>query len=168
MERTVSEPKRTSGAWYLIGLGLIISAVSLGTVALTSMRNGIDTMTRFDAPGRSKVTLPEGISTLFAEGVSRLACTVDEATRKVKVAPANGKVTYDSDGHVGRNTFDIDVIEPGDYVIVCESDKKIPVAVGRGIGSGKVVMLIGLVPASIGLLVIAFVFVKRRRRRDGT
>jgi hypothetical protein len=160
----MSEPTRISGAWYLIGLGLIISAISLGTVAFTSMRNGIDGMNRFDAPGRAKVTLPEGISTLYAEGVSRLSCTVEEtAGRKVLVAPANGKVTYDSDGHVGKNAFDIDVVEPGDYVVVCESDQKISVAVGRGVGSAKAVVLVGLVPAGIGLLVIAFVFLRRWR-----
>lgn len=161
----MTEPKRLAGAWYLIGVGLIISAISLGAVAFTSMRNGIDGMNRFDAPGRAKVTLPEGISTLYAEGVSKLSCTVEEtAGRKVKVAPANGQVTYDSDGHVGKNAFDIEIVEPGEYAIVCESDQKIPVAVGRGIGSAKAVVLVGLVPAGIGLVVIAFVFVRRRRR----
>lgn len=159
----VTPKKKLPGAWYLVGLGMIISAVTMGVVAWGSMRNGIEGMTRIAAPGKAKVTLPAGISVLFVEGDAKTTCTVNETEgRKWKIAPAPGTIAYDAGGYAGRDTWHIDVPESGDYEIACESDKPVKIAVGRGIGAGKVVVWISAVPALIGLLAMLFVWWRRR------
>jgi hypothetical protein len=162
----VALQRRTSGAWYLVGLGIIISAVTMGTVSWTSMRNGIEGMNRFDAPGKAKLTLPEGISILFVEGDAKTTCTVTDSEpfkRKTKVAPASGKLAYDSGGFAGRDAWHLEVEESGDYEVACESDKPVKVAVGRGIGAANVVVWIASVPAVVGVLAMLFVWWRRRR-----
>lgn len=159
----VTPNKKLPGAWYLVGLGMIISAVTMGTVAWSSMRNGIEGMNRFDAPGKAKVTLPDGISTLFVEGDVKTSCTAIETERKVKIAPAAGNLTYDSGGYAGRDTWHIEVSEAGDYELACEADRPVKIAVGRGIGAAGIVVWIATVPAVIGALAMLFVWWRRRR-----
>ena len=79
--------KRLAGAWYLVGLGMIISALTMGVVAWTSMRNGIEGMNRFDAPGKATLTLPSGISILFVEGEAQTTCAFVETERKIHRLP---------------------------------------------------------------------------------
>ena len=159
----VVEKRRTSGAWYLVGLGMIISALTMGVVSWTSMKNGIEGMNRFDAPGKAKLTLPEGISILFVEGDAKTTCRIVENERKTMVAPANGKLAYDSGGYAGRDAWHLEVEESGDYEVACESDKPVKVAVGRGVGAANIVVWIASVPAVVGMLAMLFVWWRRRR-----
>jgi NADH:ubiquinone oxidoreductase subunit K len=170
----------TPRTWYLVGAGLMVSAVTMGIIAFGSMMNTIEGMRRVIVPGRVTITLPAGTSTLYAEqrsvvdgktydvdGEFRYRCGIEEKTRKVTFAPATGKVTYSIGDYAGHNAWDIDVPEPGDYILVCESEKQFVMAIGQGVGSAIVVAVVGLVPFIIGLAMVLIVFFKRRRQRKG-
>ncbi len=170
----------TSRSWYLIGVGLMISAVAMAIVAFSSMLNGIEGMRRVVVPGRMTITLPSGTSTLYAEqrsvvdgksyavdGEFKYRCGIDETQRKVTFARATGQVSYSIGDYAGHNAWDVDVVEAGDYTLVCESEKQFVMAVGRGVGSAIVVALVGLLPFFIGLACILVVFFKRRAQKRG-
>ena len=168
----------TARTWYLIGVGLMISAVAMASVSFTSMLNTIEGMHRVVVPGRHQITLPPGTSTLYAEqrsvvdgksydvdGEFRYRCGIDEQERKLTFGKATGKVTYSIGDYAGHNAWDIDVVESGEYTLVCESEKPFVMAIGRGVGSAIAVAIIGLVPFFGGLICILVVYLKRRRQR---
>ncbi|MDQ3336346.1 MAG: hypothetical protein M4D80_14350 [Myxococcota bacterium] len=167
----------TPRTWYLLGAGLMLSSVTMAIVSFGSMMNTIEGMHRIVVPATATITLPPGTSTLYAEqrsvvdgktyevdGEFRYRCGIDEKTRKVTFGKATGKVTYSIGDYAGHNAWDIDVVEAGDYVLVCESDKPFVMALGRGIGSAIVVAVVGLVPFTIGLAGIVAVYLKRRKQ----
>ncbi len=167
----------TPRTWYLIGVGLMISAVAMASVTFGSMLNTVEGMHRVVVPGTHTITLPPGISTLYAEqrsvvdgktydvdGAFRYRCGIDEKQRKVTFAQATGKVTYSIGDYAGHNAWDIDVVESGDYTLVCESEKQFVMAVGRGVGSAIVVAIVALVPFIGGVVFILIVYLKRRRQ----
>lgn len=167
----------TPRAWYLIGVGLMISAVAMALVSFGSMRDTVGGMHRIVVPGRATITLPPGTSTLYAEqrsvvdgkhydvgGGFAYRCGIDEQTRKLTFTKATGKITYSIGDFAGHNAWDIDVVEAGDYELVCESEKPFVMAIGRGVGSAIVVAIVGLLPFFIGLTVILVVYLKRRKQ----
>ena len=169
---------RTAGSWYLVGAGIMVCAVAIAGIAFSSMHDTISGMQRVVVPGTSKITLPIGTSTLYAEQRSRFdgqtyevseafryRCGIDDKTRKFKFEKADGKVTYSLGDYAGHNAWDVTVEEAGDYALVCESDKQFVMAVGRGVGSAIVVAVIAIVPFLIGLVVVVVVFAKRRAQR---
>lgn len=173
-----SRTKQTAGGWYLIGAGLIISAITMSVIAFSSMKNTIAGMQRVVMPGKATITLSVGTSTLYAEQRSRVAgksyeidaafkyrCGIDEKARKLELKPASGKVTYSIGDYAGHDAWDITVEDAGEYTLVCESEKTFVMAVGRGVGSAIVVAIIGLVPCLVGLAIIIVVHLKRRRQR---
>lgn len=168
----------TPRTWYLVGVGLMISAVAMAIVAFGSMMNGIEGMNRVVVPGRATITLPAGTSTLYAEqrsivdgktyavdGEFKYRCGIDEQTRKVSLARATGQISYSIGDYAGHNAWDIDVPEAGDYVLVCESERQFVMAIGQGVGSAIVVALAGLVPFLVGLTFVLVVFFKRRAQK---
>lgn len=176
---TRGNKRRTAGAWYLVGAGLMLSALTMSIVAFSSMRNTIEGMQRVVMPGKAKITLSIGTSTLYAEQRSRVAgtsyeidaafkyrCGVDEKARKLDFKQANGKVTYSIGDFAGHDAWDVTVEEAGDYTLVCESEKTFVMAVGRGVGSAIVVAIIGLVPFVVGLAIVIVVYFRRRRQRN--
>jgi hypothetical protein len=178
MQSPTQTKKLTAGGWYLIGVGLIISAITMSVIAFSSMKNTIAGMQRVVMPGKATITLSIGTSTLYAEQRSlvdgkayevdaafKYRCGLDEKARKLKFEEADGKVTYSIGDYAGHNAWDITVDDAGDYTLVCESEKPFVIAVGRGVGSAIVVAIIGLVPFLIGLAVIIVVHFKRRRQR---
>jgi hypothetical protein len=167
----------TPRAWYLIGVGLIISAVAMASVSFGSMLNTIEGMHRVVVPGRHTITLPAGTSTLYAEqrsivdgktydvdGEFRYRCGIDEPRRKFTFTKATGKITYSIGDYAGHDAWDIDVVEAGDYMLVCESERQFSMALGRGVGSAIAVAIVGLVPFILGILCIVIVFLKRRKQ----
>jgi NADH:ubiquinone oxidoreductase subunit K len=172
----------TPRTWYLLGVGLMLTSVTMAVVSFGSMLNTIEGMHRVVVPAgnvetRHTITLPPGTSTLYAEqraivdGKSYEAgsdftyrCNVDEKTRKVTFAKASGKITYSTGDYAGADAWDIDVVESGDYVLVCQSERELVMALGRGVGSAMVVAIVGLVPFTIGLVFIVVVFLKRRKQ----
>ena len=167
----------TPRTWYLIGVGLMISAVTMAIVSFGSMLNTVEGMHRVVVPGRATITLPPGTSTLYAEqrsvvdgktydvdGEFRYRCGIDEKERKLTFSKAPGKVTYSIGDYAGHDAWDIDVVESGDYTLVCESEKQFVMAIGRGVGSAIVVAIVGLVPFFAGGVVILIVYLKRRRQ----
>jgi len=138
-------------------------------------------MRRVVVPGRMTITLPAGTSTLYAEqrsvvggkhykveGDFKYRCGIDEPARPVTLQAATAEVTYSIGDYTGRNAWDVEVREAGDYTLVCESDRPFVMAVGRGVGSAIVVAIVGIVPFTIGLGVILLVFFRRRKQRRAT
>jgi hypothetical protein len=168
----------TPRTWYLVGAGLMVSAVTMAIVAFGSMLSQIEGMNRVVVPGRTTITLPAGTSTLYSEqrsivdgkpykvdGPFRYRCGIEESKRKVTFEQATGKVTYSLGDFAGHNAWDVDVVEPGEYTLVCESEQQFVMAIGRGIGSAIVVAVVGLVPFLLGLTGVLVVFFKRRQQR---
>jgi hypothetical protein len=137
----------------------------------------IEGMQRVVMPGKAKITLSVGTSTLYAEqrsivdgksyevpGAFRYRCGLEETQRKFTFEQATGKITYSIGDYAGQNAWDIDVPDAGDYLLVCESEQPFVMAVGRGVGSAIVVAVIGLVPFLLGLAVVIYIFALRRKR----
>ncbi len=169
--------KKTAGGWYLVGAGLIVSAIAMSIVAFSSMLNGIEGMQRVAMPGRAQIHLPPGTSVLYAEQRSvidgkrievahdfKYRCGIDEKERKVEFRKAGSTVTYSIGDYAGAAAWDVDVVTDGDYPLVCESEQPFVMAIGRGVGSWIVVAVMGLVPFLAGGVVILIVFLKRRRQ----
>ena len=141
-------PKRTVGAWYLLGLGLVIAGLSLGTVAWTVTRNSSKPIA---IPSRTTVKLAEGISTITADRALPFHCTLDELKRKYKI-------------DASKPTVLVEVAQAGDYTLVCDAAEPLVITVGRGTNAAKIMAIAGGVPAAIGIVMILVVFVLRRRR----
>ena len=176
--RTDAPRPKTAGGWYLIGAGLIVSAVCMTIVAFGSMMNGIEGMQRAVMPGKATIHFPPGISVLYAEQRSKFEdkkyevdhpfkyrCGVDEPTRKVDFHKATADVHYSIGDYAGSSAWEVNVEADGDYTLVCESDEQFVMAIGRGVGSWIVVAVLGLVPFLLGVVLMLVVFFKRRAQR---
>lgn len=176
--------QKTARTWYLIGAGLIVSALCMTIVAFGSMLNGIEGMQRVVMPGKATLHLPPGTSTLYAEQRSKVdgktyevgeafqyRCGIaesDDKTRKVTFRKATATVQYGIGDYAGAAAWDVVVVEDGDYTLVCDSEKQFVMACGRGVGSWIVVAVVGLVPFFLGVAGILIVFFKRRKQRRAT
>jgi hypothetical protein len=170
--------RRTSGAWYLIGVGLMISAATMAGIAYGSMKDGIEGMQRVVMPGRAEITVPAGTSTLYVEEHSvvggktyevsdafQFRCDIDEKQRKVSMTKPMSTVSYSIGDFAGHNAIDVDVVQAGGYMLACQAEKPFVIAVGRGIGKAIVVAIIGIGPFLVGLAIVVFVFFKRRSQQ---
>lgn len=177
----MTEARLTPRTWYIVGIGLIVSAVTMAVVAFGSMRSTVAGMRRVVVPGRATITLPAGTSTLYAErrsvvdgktyeldGEPRARCSFEAAKHQLELRAAVAEVSYSIGGYTGRNAWDVDVPEPGDYTLVCEAEHPFVIAIGRGVGSAIVVAVVGIVPLLLGLTCVLIVFFKRRRQRAAT
>ena len=171
--------KLTPRTWYLVGAGLIVSAVTMAVIAYGQMMSKIEGMHRVVMPGRAEVTLPAGQSTLFAEhesvvdgkhfsidGTFNYRCKFEQH-EAAKISQSTGKVKYGLGDYAGRNVFDVDVNPAGTYTLLCESDdnRQFVLAVGRGIGSAIVVMLVGLLPFMGGIAIFVVVAIRRSMQK---
>ncbi len=173
---------KTSGIWYVLAAGLMISALSIAMIGFTQMTSRVEGMQRVLMPGRAEIMLPAGMSVLYAEQRSIVngktyevseafpfRCGLDEKARKYTFVTSTGKVRYSLGDYAGRNAWDVDVVEPGKYTLVCEGDQPFAMAIGQGIGAWIVIAVIGLFPFMGGIAIMVVVFIKRRRqRRDAT
>ena len=175
--------KLTPRTWYLVGAGLMVSAVAMAGIAFSSMLNRVEGMQRAVMPGTAQLTVPAGTSTLYAESESivggtaykaegpvQYRCGFEEKDR-VTIQQATGQVTYTVGDFAGRNAFDIEAAEAGTYTLRCESENGKPfvLAMGRGVGSAIVVGVVALVPFLLGLALVIAIYAMRRsqRRRMG-
>lgn len=171
--------KQTPRTWYLVGAGLMSSAVIMAAIAFSSMLNRIEGMQRVVMPGKAQITVPAGTSTLYAESESivggtpykvegpfQYRCGFEEKDR-VTIEQATGKVTYTLGDFAGSNAFDIETTEAGTYTLVCQSENGKPfvLAMGRGVGSAIVVGVVALVPFLLGLALVIAIYAMRRSQR---
>jgi hypothetical protein len=169
----------TTRVWYLVAAGLMISAATMAILAYGQMTGRVEGMQRVAMPGRAEITMPAGTSTLYVERTSRLGgktydvtgeleprCAIDERQgRKVTLTTPKANVMYAISGFAGKNTWDLDVMAPGSYTLVCEAGQPFVIAIGQGIGAWIVVAAVGVVPFLIGAVIIAIVFFKRRGQK---
>ncbi|MBA2541912.1 MAG: hypothetical protein H0V17_19865 [Deltaproteobacteria bacterium] len=168
----------TSAGWYLVAFGLIGSALAISLTGFNQMREVVETMQRRVMPGVHEVALAGGKAALYYEPESELkehsystpadlkfTCTLrDQRGKTLKLEAPTGKIEYASGPYVGRKVFDVDVVAPGTYNLACTADQPFVLALGGGLGAWMVVAIVGgLVPGLAGLIVIAFVTIKRRQ-----
>jgi hypothetical protein len=170
---TAAEPTLTPRAWYLVAAGLIVSAVTMALIAYSRFTDNIEGMQRVVMPGTAEITLPMGASTLYAESRSVVgderyeaddvdfSCALD---RGVTLKRANGSSHYQVGDFAGRNAFDVMIPDAGTYTLTCEAKQPFVIAVGRGLGAWIVIAAVGLLPFTGGVIVILFVFLRRRRQ----
>ncbi len=149
---------------YLISGFLVVFALAVGTIALTSAQSTMRGMQRVAMPGRVDIMLPLGPSTLYAEPAEIGAhCTL--ADPRVELRAVSSAVRYDLAGFTGRSIYDATAREGGRYAITCEAARAFTLAIGAGVGSWVVVVAIAGVPMLIGLGFLAATFVRRRSLR---
>lgn len=168
----------TSAGWYLVAFGLIGSALAISLTGFNQMREVVDTMQRRVMPGVHEVALAGGKASLYYEHRSEIKDTTyetpqdltftcslrDQRGKTLKLEPITGKVTYSVGPYSGRKVWDVDVMAPGSYNLACDAERPFVLSLGGGIGAWLVVAIVGgLVPGLAGLIVIAFVTIKRRR-----
>lgn len=169
---------KTSRIWYVVAAGMMVSALSIAIIGFTQMIARIEGMQRVLMPGRAEIWLPAGMSVLYAEQRSIVSgksyeigeafpfrCGLDEKARKHTFVTSTGKVRYSIGDYAGRNAWDVDVVEPGKYTLVCEADQPFAIAIGHGIGTWIAIAVISLFPFIGGIAILVVVFVKRRRQR---
>lgn len=168
----------TARAWYIVAAGLIISALTLGLVSYARFTDNLDGMQRVVMPGKADVTLPMGMTTLYAEtratvggkyyevgGDLSFTCALTSASGQPLVLQQTpGNVTYSLGGYAGRSAFDAMVPMAGTYKLSCESERTFVMAIGRGLGAWIVIMVVGLLPLLGGLFIVVFVWLRRRRQ----
>ena len=168
--------RRTAGGWYLVGIGLIGSAIAIAVTGFAQMASTVEGMRRVEMPGRAELILSGGLSTIYFEPRSsidgraldapedlRFSCTLEDANhRSIELRPPRATVTYSFGDYTGRSVFDFEA-PPGTLALACTGPSKFAVAVGGGIGAWIIVAIVGgLVPGLGGLAMIIVVFVKRR------
>jgi hypothetical protein len=172
------ERRRTAGGWYLVGIGLIGSALAIAITGFAQMGSTVEGMQRVAMPGRADVTIAGGRSSIYFEEHSVVAdvaidapadlqpaCTLEVAETHAPVAlePPRSPVTYHYGDYSGRSLHDFDPGLARSFTITCTGSTKYVLALGGGIGAWFIVAAIGgLVPGLAGLIVIAIVFFKRR------
>jgi hypothetical protein len=167
----------TPRTWYLVGAGLVTSAVALVLVAFGQYLKTVELMQRVVMPGRAEIVLPAGPSTLYAESRSvfdgtpydppadlTFQCGL-EPVGKAQFTRSKLDSSYATDRYAGAAAFDVRLTEAGTYTLVCEAPQKFVMAIGRGVGAWTVIALVALVPLLGGVVTIALVFFKRRRQR---
>ena len=169
--------RRTAGGWYLVGMGLIGSALAIAITAFAQMGSTVEGMRRFVMPGRAELMSSDGLTTIFFERRSsvdgrqvdspedlRFACTIEDANhRPIELRQPHATVSYAYGDYAGRSVFDFDGV-PGKVTLACTGPSPFALAVGGGVGAWIIVAIVGgLVPGLAGVFVLVFVFVKRRR-----
>jgi hypothetical protein len=161
--------------------GLLMIGVAIAATGVSQSIATIEEMYRVVMPGRAEIVLPPGGTTLYAESrsvVDGKAYSVEDLDfhcgvtnpggKAIPLERASSKVTYSIGGYEGRNVFDIDVDVAGTYVLSCEAPRSFTLAVGRGVGTWRVVAVVGgLVPAALAVLVFVIVLIKRSRHQRG-
>lgn len=171
--------RRTARSWYLLGVGLIITAITAAATGFYQMSAAVDGLHRQLMPGKLEVTLAAGRSMIYFEHHSRFdgathdtpapvtgTCRMTDAQgQEVAFASSAAQVSYAFGGYAGRKAYDVDIRAPGVYTLTCDGPVPFVVAVGGGLGAWIVVAVVGgLVTGLPGLAVLIVVFVKRRRQ----
>lgn len=167
---------------YFFGGALLVIAVAVAWVGVSSGIATIKGMQRVAMPGTAKVVLPVGPSTLYLETQSKIGDQViDSGDAPFQVhcrlnGPGSGdlplgkphsQVRYSLGGYKGHNVFDIVVATGAPYDLTCESegDRPFAIAVGTGVGAWIVVTVVAIIPALAGIALLIVTTVRRRRAR---
>lgn len=168
---------------YFFGGALLVIAVAVAWVGVSSGVSTIKGMQRVAMPGDEDIVLPAGPSTLYiethtkigdqvidsGEGDFRLRCDLESPPgwRKLELIKPKSHVSYSLGGYKGHNGFDVIVGTGGKYTLHCQSDGDRPfaIAVGTGVGAWIVVTVVAIIPALAGLALLIVTIIRRRRAR---
>jgi hypothetical protein len=169
-----------SKVWYLVAAALILPGISLAVMGFSLLSSTIADMHRVVMPGKAELTLPAGRTTLYAEersivdgkaygmaeGVSFRCGVTDAAGNAMALASSSSNVSYSIGDYAGRNTFDLELGQPGTYVLACEAPSPFVIAIGRGVGAWIVVATVGGIVGCFGLILgLAVLLVRRSQQR---
>ncbi|QVI20794.1 hypothetical protein KHQ06_32660 [Nocardia tengchongensis] len=157
---------RARPPWWWIGAGIIvilvgvIGAVTAGVVGFTNMTGTVDRFQRVAVPGSGDLRLSAGQDyTVYYEFRGATSADVPQAVR-FRITDPDGRVisakecgaeeSYNLGGHEGRAECTFHAGQDGTYHLLAEGGTDVTVAVGRGLGSTMVRMI--LIPLAIGLI----------------
>jgi hypothetical protein len=158
---------------FLVGFACLVAGIARSTSAAA-----MDGMPRAAMPGRAELLVPAGQSTLYVEHHSHLDDREYEAPDELVVhceargmagvvlTPAATPARYDQGGYAGRAAFDLTASAGGRVAVECDGAQPYVIAVGQGIGAWRVIALLAILPAAIGVGLLAVTFVRRRRVRS--
>ena len=160
---------------YLFGGALVLFAIAVAGIALSSAMSTMRGMQRVAMPGSAEITLPAGPSTLYIETTSHVGDRdIDTpgdfnlrcAAPGLELRKPTSSVRYAMGGYKGHNAYDVDVDGGGAYTLVCHSDGNRPfaIAIGAGVGAWIVVAVLAVIPLLAGLALLLVTFLRRRAR----
>jgi hypothetical protein len=170
----------TPRVWYIVAGGLYVIAIAMALTGFAQGRSTVEEMRRFAMPGRAEIVLPAGPSTLYVEHRSEIDCQAiespeglafqcrvsDLAGKLVPLSPSGSRESYRFGGYAGHSAFELRTEDSGTYVLTCEAASPFAVAIGYGVGTWSAVAAVGgLIPATIGTLIIIVVMAKRSRQK---
>lgn len=171
--------RMTSKVWYGVAAGMILPGLSLAVTALMLMSSTIKDMHRVVMPGKAELMLPAGRTTLYAERRSivdgkaysqseghSFRCGVTDATgRDMGLTSPSSNVSYSIGDHAGQSAFELNLGEPGTYVLACEAPGPFVIAIGQGAGAWIVVAALGGFMAFGGMILFLVVLLMRRGQK---
>jgi hypothetical protein len=169
----------TSKVWYLVAGGMILPGISLAVTAFMLLSSTIGDMHRVVMPGKTELMLPAGRTTLYAERRSSVdgkaysqpeeqsfRCGVtDAAGNDMGLASAASNVSYSIGDYAGRSAFDLQLGQPGTYVLACEAPGPFVIAIGQGAGAWIVVAALGGLTTFGGMILFLVVLLLRRGQK---
>lgn len=170
------EPRKrasTAGYWLagLIAVAAVGGAIAWFVLGLGGLGGAVDDLARVDVPGSAVVELEEGRQSAYWEGegaVPALRIAVREVDGPpLEVGPHGGEVTYEVDGRAGQSVAGFTVAEAGFHEVTVRGDGGGRLAVGEGVGSRIVGVVVGGIALFFGGLLLSglMILVTARRRR---
>jgi len=160
-----------SRVWYWVAALLVVAGVAYGAHGCGAAWNAFEEMPRVGVPGQGVVALDAGSYTLYAEsGDSGERSTVwCSLAQKDGTAATLGdpsvRETYQVGARKGASLFDAEVPAAGDYLLDCDVDHGMVIAVGRRVVVHLAWTVLGALAAvATGAVLGIVVFVRRRRR----
>jgi hypothetical protein len=167
-----------SRAWYFLALVPVLLGIAIAGATCSAMVDDIKSMQRVVVPGEGQLQLEAGDYVAYGETKSNVNGVVySNASFSVRcglVGPdgaevpletPTGKVQYGLGGYSGRNFFELTAPTKGTYTLRCEgSDEPAVIAVGKGVGSSIVILVLSALGGLIAGVVTIFVIRRKRKR----
>lgn len=169
---------RVSGWWYLLALVPVAIGVALAVVGVFRMIDEIEAMQRVVVPGEDDLELAAGDYVVYGETESQVSGTYYRNTsialrcaitgpdgQQITLDTPTGTTKYTMGGYSGQSMFEFEAPSAGTYHLQCTGDGSPAVlAIGTGIGTGIVLIVVSALVGFIAALVVFFV-VRRKRKR---
>jgi hypothetical protein len=168
-----------SRAWFLLSVLPLIAGGGFVARSCVAMQHEVESMTRVVVPGEADVWLDKGEWVFYGEtesevggheydsGSFTVSCSLTEGDgTAMDLEGPSGHTTYTLFGYHGESMYEATVPADGYYHFACRgSDAPAVIAIGRGIGSSIVTLVLASIGTAFGLVaVIVFVAIWRSRR----
>lgn len=167
-----------SKAWYFLALVPVLLGIAIAGATCSAMIGDIESMQRVVVPGEGQLELEAGEYVAYGEtdstvngvvytntGFSVRCGLVGPDGAEVPLEQPTGKVSYTMGGYSGRNFFELTAPTKGTYTLRCEgTDAPGVIAVGKGVGSRIVILVLSALGGIIAGVVTFFVIRRKRKR----